>query len=107
MSDEKIFGPNGTINLPAPDEASLNAAAQDVLGDATESLFDDGTKLFKGGEGFFLQGPDESCGEILATADRGLQEALMAEARKVRYAQAELERQKYLEPETNPFIKLD
>ncbi|MGA2360887.1 MAG: hypothetical protein ABSG73_00350 [Candidatus Aminicenantales bacterium] len=107
MSDDPIFAHDGTINLPAPDEATLIRAAEDVLGGATESLFDDGTKLFKGGEGFFLQGPEESCGEILSTAGRELQDALMSEARKVRYAKAEAERQKYLEPETNPFIKLD
>jgi hypothetical protein len=113
MSDEeeKIFDGMGRINLPAPSAEALEQAAEDVLGPtANEALFPDGGKLFRGvgaPGAFFLQGPDEDAGTILTVASPEMRDALMAEARKVREARAEEEGDQFLDPSTNPMIKLD
>jgi hypothetical protein len=114
MSDdeeEEVFDSQGRICLPAPSEEALEEAAQDVLGPtANEALFPDGGKLFRGAGApgtFFLQGPDEDAGRILTIANRGLQDRLMAEAAIVRKAKAEDKGDQFLDPATNPMIKLD
>ena len=106
MSDDPLILEDGRISLAPPTSEALARAAEDVLGPtASEALFEDGTKLFRGMGGFFLQGPDESTGIVLYEADRGLQDKLMSEAARSRGAIAEGDRAKYVDPRTNPMIK--
>lgn len=105
--DEEVVDYLGRVSLPPATPEQLEAAAEDVLGpEANEAPIGEG-KVFRGTGGFFLQGPEENAGETLTAASREMQEALMAEARKVREGQADAERAPYLDPARNPMIKTE
>ena len=106
MSDDLIDLDDGRAPLPPPTHEALVRAAEEVLGrTAQEALFDDGSKLFRGINGFFLQGPDESVGIALPQADRTLQDKLVQEAARCRRAAAEGGLAMNLDPSKNPMIK--
>lgn len=107
MTDEPTVDYMGRINLPAPDDESLRVAAVDALDGADEITLPDGGRIFKSsfGDGVFYAPVGEPVGERIETAPVDVKHAVMDEAARVRTANAESERAKYSDPETNPFIK--
>ena len=98
---------DGRIELAPPSPEALRQAAEDVLGTADEVTLEGAGKVFRGmGGGVFLQPASEAVGEAVEFAPAEIQDALMAEAAKVRAAKAEAEREKYCDPCRNPFIKV-
>lgn len=93
--------------LYPPSVEQLERAAKEVLGDtASEAMFEDGAKLFRGMGGYFLQAPDEIAGEIVSHASDELKGQLMREADRVRRFKREVERAMHSDPDQNPMIKL-
>lgn len=105
--EQEVFDCMDRVCLSPPSPEGLEAAAEDVLGPgADEALLPAGAKVFRGGGGFFLQGLEDSAGEVLTAAPRVLQDQLMAEASKVRQMRAEIALADYRDPAKNPMIKL-
>jgi len=97
---------DGRAPLEDPGGDDLDQAARTVLGDEAQKILPDGTKIWKAMGMVFIQGADESAGNMPGAANPDVQARLLTAAAELRKAAREAEQSEILDPQRNDFIKV-